>query len=204
MGLPAGRGRLIWIKTSAREGELAHSPATCVAKAEGASVRTLRQIISGDEVIQLVIRLGLLAVLIVWTLLLIRPFVPILAWSVVLAVALNPVFERLAKILGDRPKLAAAILTLISLAVIIGPATWLGMGAVDGIRDLAGQMTAGEVLVPSPPQSIKDWPLVGPRLFDLWIRPRPICVRFCAKWCRISSPSRRPCSDLPAMPVWGP
>jgi predicted PurR-regulated permease PerM len=139
-----------------------------VAKAEGASVRTLRQILSGDEIIQLVIRLGLLAVLIVWTLLLIRPFVPILAWSVVLAVALNPVFQRLAKILGGRPKLAAAVLTLISLAVVIGPATWLGMGAVDGIRDLAGQMTAGEVLVPSPPQSIKDWPLVGPRLFDLW------------------------------------
>jgi len=48
----------------------------------------------------------LLAVLIFWTLVLIRPFVPILAWSVVLAVALNPVFQRLAKVLGGRPKLA--------------------------------------------------------------------------------------------------
>jgi predicted PurR-regulated permease PerM len=42
------------------------------------------------------------------------------------------------------------------------------MGAVDGIRDLAGQMTAGEVHVPSPPQSLRDWPVVGPQLFDLW------------------------------------
>jgi predicted PurR-regulated permease PerM len=133
-------------------------------------LKTLRQFLSGDELIQLVIRLGLLAVLIVWTLLLIRPFVPILAWSVVLAVALNPAFQRLAKVLGGRPKLAAAIVTVITLAIVIGPATWLGLGAVDGIKDFAGQLTAGEVVVPSPPQAIKSWPIVGPQLYELWNR----------------------------------
>ena len=116
------------------------------------------------------IRLGLLAVLIFWTLVLIRPFVPILAWSVVLAVALNPVFQRLAKVLGGRPKLAATILTVISLAIVIGPATWIGLGAVDGIKDIAEQLTAGEVVVPSPPQAIKNWPLVGPRLYEFWVQ----------------------------------
>jgi predicted PurR-regulated permease PerM len=135
---------------------------------EGATVKTLRQIFSEDEIIQLVIRLGLLALLLVWALLLVRPFVPILAWSVVLAAALNPVFRRLSSILGGRPKLAATILTLVNLAVVIGPATWLGMGAIDGITDLAAQMTAGELHVPSPPQSLKEWPIVGPQLFDLW------------------------------------
>ena len=70
-----------------------------------------------DEIIQLLIRLGLLGLLLVWALLLVRPFVPILAWSVVLAVALNPVFRRLSDILGGRPKLAATILTLVNLAV---------------------------------------------------------------------------------------
>lgn len=118
--------------------------------------------------IQLVIRLGLLALLIVWTFILIRPFVPILAWAVVLAVALNPVFILLAKILGGRPWLAAVILTLINLAILIGPATWLGLGAVEGIKDIAGQLNAGELVVPSPQQAIKTWPLVGPQLYELW------------------------------------
>ncbi|MCK1305086.1 MULTISPECIES: AI-2E family transporter [unclassified Bradyrhizobium] len=136
--------------------------------AEGASVKTLRQIFSGDEIIQLLIRLGLLGLLLVWALLLVRPFIPILAWSVVLAAALNPAFRRLSDILGGRPKLAATILTLVNLAVVIGPATWLGMGAVDGITDLAAQVTAGELHVPSPPQSLKEWPVIGPQLFDLW------------------------------------
>jgi predicted PurR-regulated permease PerM len=133
-----------------------------------AFVRTLRQLLSAEEIVQLVIRLGLLALLIFWTLVLIRPFVPILAWSVVLAVALNPVFERLAKILGGRPKLAATILTVISLAIVIGPATWIGLGAVEGTKDIAEQLTAGEVVVPSPPQAIKSWPLVGPQLYEFW------------------------------------
>ena len=141
---------------------------TCSVSDEGAPLKTLRQLLTGEDIIQLVIRLGLLSLLAFWTFILVRPFVPILAWSVVLAVALNPAFVWLAKILGGRPKIAAAILTLISLLIVIGPATWLGLGAVDGIKDFAGQLSAGDVLVPSPPPVIKTWPLVGSQLYELW------------------------------------
>jgi predicted PurR-regulated permease PerM len=135
---------------------------------EGSPLRTFREFPFTDDVVQLVVRLGLLAGLVLWTFILIRPFVPILAWSIVLAVALDPVFTRLAKLLGGRPKLSAAILTVINLAIIIGPAAWLGLSAVEGLKDLAGQLTAGELRVPSPPERIKDWPLVGSYLYELW------------------------------------
>ncbi len=118
--------------------------------------------------IQLVIRLGLLAFLIYWTFVLIRPFVPILAWSIVLAVALYPVFSLLSRLLGGRPKLAAAILTIINLGIVIGPATWLGLSAVEGLKEFAGNLSAGNLVVPSPPEGVKDWPLIGPRLYELW------------------------------------
>ena len=118
--------------------------------------------------VQLVIRLGLLAFLIYWTFVLIRPFVPILAWSIVLAVALYPVFSLLSRLLGGRPKLAAAILTIINLGIVIGPATWLGLSAVEGLKEFAGNLSAGNLVVPSPPEGVKDWPLIGPRLYELW------------------------------------
>jgi predicted PurR-regulated permease PerM len=95
-------------------------------------LRTIRQLLAGEDEIQLAVRLALLGLLIYWSFVVIRPFVPILAWSVVLAVALFPVFRWLSGLLGDRPKLAATILTLTNLAIVIGPATWLGLGAVDG------------------------------------------------------------------------
>ncbi len=131
-------------------------------------MKTSRQLRSGEDLIQLAIRLGLLAFLIYWTFVLIRPFVPILAWSIVLAVALYPVFNLLSRLLGGRPRLAAAILTVINLAIVIGPATWLGLSAVEGVKDFAANLSAGNLMVPSPPDGVKNWPLIGPQLFELW------------------------------------
>ena len=131
-------------------------------------MKTSRQLRSGEDLIQLAIRLGLLAFLIYWTFVLIRPFVPILAWSIVLAVALYPVFNLLSRLLGGRPRLAAAILTVINLGIVIGPATWLGLSAVEGVKDFAANLSAGNLMVPSPPDGVKNWPLIGPQLFELW------------------------------------
>ncbi|QPF93597.1 AI-2E family transporter [Bradyrhizobium commune] len=131
-------------------------------------MNTLRQLVSAEKVIQLVIRLGLLALLIVWTFLIIRPFVPILTWSGVLAVAFYPVFGWLAKRLGGRPRMAATILTLIMLGIVIGPAAWLGLSAVEGIRDLASQIGTGDLVLQAAPEQIRSWPLIGPQLYDLW------------------------------------
>jgi predicted PurR-regulated permease PerM len=134
----------------------------------GGRVRPIRQLLAGEDEIQLAVRLALLALLIYWSFVVLRPFIPILAWSVVLAVALYPVFRWLSGLLGDRPKLAATILTLINLGIVIGPATWLGLGAGEGIRGFAAQLEAGTLTVPTPPIGVKDWPVIGPQLAVLW------------------------------------
>ncbi len=51
--------------------------------------------------IETAIRLGALALLLYWTLILVRPFISIVIWSVVLSVALYPVFEWMALSLAD-------------------------------------------------------------------------------------------------------
>jgi predicted PurR-regulated permease PerM len=132
------------------------------------ALKTLRQVLSTDGIVQLMIRLGLLGLLILWTFLIIKPFVPILTWSAVLAVAFYPVFSWLAKCLGGSPRIAATILTLVMLGVVIGPAAWLGLSAVDGIKDIARQIAGGDLALQTAPEQIKDWPLIGPQLYDLW------------------------------------
>lgn len=131
-------------------------------------MRTLLQRLTGEDAIQLLMRLGLLALLIFWTFYLVRPFVTILVWALVLAVALHPAFVLLANVLGGRPKLAAAIFTAINLAIFIGPAAWLGVGAADGIKDFAAELAAGELTIPLPPRALKTWPLIGAQLYELW------------------------------------
>ena len=75
--------------------------------------RIFRQNMSGDEIIQLAVRLGLLAFLVYWSFVLVRPFIPILVWSMVLTVALYQPYDWLSVHLGDRPKLAAATITVV-------------------------------------------------------------------------------------------
>ncbi|EAQ33659.1 hypothetical protein NB311A_10710 [Nitrobacter sp. Nb-311A] len=131
-------------------------------------MKTFHQYLPGDDIIQLVIRLGLLALLIYWTFVLIRPFVSILAWSIVLTVALYPVFDLLSRLLGGRQRLAAAILTFINLGIVIGPAMWLGLNALEGVKEFAVNLGAGNLVIPSPPESINTWPLIGPNVYEFW------------------------------------
>jgi len=131
-------------------------------------LRTIRQLLAGEDEIQLAVRLALLALLVYWSFIVIRPFIPILAWSVVLTVALYPVFSWLSRLFGNRPKLAAAILTILNLGIVIGPATWLGLGAVEEFREFAAQLSAGTLEIPSPPAGVRNWPIIGTQLAALW------------------------------------
>jgi predicted PurR-regulated permease PerM len=87
-------------------------------------------------------------------------------WSGILAVALYPLFDWMAARLS--PRLAAILVTLLGLLVVIGPVTWLGFGMISGIRTLLTALDSGQVTVPSPPDSVQTWPLVGERLHQLW------------------------------------
>jgi len=118
--------------------------------------------------VQLAMRLGLLAGLIYWSYVLVLPFIPILLWSAILAVALFPAFDRLSRLLGGRPALAATLITMLGLSIVVGPASWLALGLAEGLRLLSDQLTTGSITVPAPNESIKGWPLIGTKLFDLW------------------------------------
>ena len=36
------------------------------------------------------------------------------------------------------------------------------------MRELAEELTAGELIIPLPPEQVKDWRIVGPQLYELW------------------------------------
>lgn len=115
---------------------------------------------------ELAAKLGVLALLLYWTYVLISPFLTIGIWSVILCVALYPGYERIVRALGGRRRLAAALLTLLCLIVIIGPATWLALDLVDSLRALAS--SSDTWTVPSPSPRVKEWPVVGEPLYQFW------------------------------------
>ena len=117
--------------------------------------------------IDVAIRIGLLALLAYWSLKVIGPFVTILLWSGILAVALYPVFNWLARLIGSKT-LAAAIITVLSLMIVLGPVTWLGFAMIGGIELLVKGIDTGQLAMPMPPDAVKSWPLIGEKIFQLW------------------------------------
>jgi predicted PurR-regulated permease PerM len=121
----------------------------------------------GATTIDLAIRLGLIALIGYLSFRVISPFVRIGLWSAILAVALYPMFDHLARRM--RPGLAAALVALLCLVTVVGPVTWLGFGMVRGITALAAAVGTGQLTLPMPPDSVKAWPLFGARLHELWV-----------------------------------
>jgi predicted PurR-regulated permease PerM len=120
------------------------------------------------EPARIAIRLALLAGVIYWSYILILPFIPILVWSTIFAVALYPMFDVLTRLLGGRGVLSATLITILCLTIVVGPASWLVFGMVEGVRLFSEELAKGAVAVPAPHASVKQWPVIGDWVYDLW------------------------------------
>lgn len=118
--------------------------------------------------IELSIRLFVIGFLAYWTFVIIAPFGAMIVWSVVLAVALYPLFDRLAAALGGRPTMAAVLIALAALILVIGPVTWMGVGFIDPVKSFLAGFDNGDIAVPPPPETVKNWPLVGAQIYAFW------------------------------------
>lgn len=115
------------------------------------------------------IRIGILLFLASWCFDIIRPFMIMVIWGVIIAVASYPVYVRLCRYLSGRAGLAAVLYTVLLLSVLLVPTVMLSETALESTTDLAAQLRSGELHIPPPPESVKEWPLVGSRLSEAWL-----------------------------------
>ena len=120
------------------------------------------------QVIEIAIKLGALAILIGWCFLILRPFVSLVVWGIIIAVAVYPLHIRLAAILGNRPRPAAAIMTIAALLIIILPGIKLADSTLAGAKALNERLQIESVRIPPPPDGVANWPLIGPTVNKAW------------------------------------
>jgi predicted PurR-regulated permease PerM len=114
------------------------------------------------------LRIGFIAVLLYWSFLIIKPFIMLVLWGIIISVALYPLFKKLAGKLGGREKLSATIITLVLLAILIVPSISLISSTVDSLRNVAHQMDAGTFRIRPPEQKVAEWPVIGKPVFETW------------------------------------
>ena len=118
--------------------------------------------------VDITIRLGVLAVLVVWCFQILRPFISPVIWGIIIAVAVYPAYEKLNAKLGDRRKLTAAVMTLAALLIIILPGIQLAVSSVDTLKTLSTKLEGQELKVPPPPERVGNWPVIGKSVKNLW------------------------------------
>jgi len=122
-----------------------------------------------SQALETSIHIGLAFLLAVSCLFILRPFVPLLSWGIIIAVAAYPAFKRLQKLLGGRGVLVAVVFTLTLLAVLIIPVVLLADSLIEGIQSITAHFKSGGAIIPPPPSSIAGWPLIGAPLTRMWI-----------------------------------
>src|SRR5215470_4398897 len=123
---------------------------------------------SNEELVVLAIRIACLALLGYWTLTLITPFLTIIVWSVIITVALYPIFAWLSERLHGHRAVAAIAITVFTFFVMLGPVTWLGLSLAETVRALIARFGDGGVAIPPPPEAVQAWPLIGQKIFETW------------------------------------
>ncbi|ELS00518.1 putative permease [Xenococcus sp. PCC 7305] len=118
--------------------------------------------------IDLVIRIFVLGLVAAWCFILVRPFIALVLWASILAIALFPLFLWLKSLLGGRAKLSATLITLIGIAIIIGPVSFIATVLVSNIQTLAENVSAGTLVVPPPPEGVATWPFIGESVNNIW------------------------------------
>ena len=132
-------------------------------KPENSNNRTL-------QAVEIAIRLGLIFLIIAWCLQILSPFVSIVAWGAIIAVAIYKPFLKLVEKVGGREKLAVTLIVVIGIAVILLPVISMSDSMIGGARELGTQVSEGKIHVPPPPEYVQEWPVVGKKTYALWLQ----------------------------------
>jgi predicted PurR-regulated permease PerM len=114
------------------------------------------------------IQIAALVILISYCVIIVGPFMGLVIWGVVLAVAIYPVHLKMSSWLGGRQKLAATLFIIIALAVILVPGWVMIKSSIASIMTFAGEVRSGDLRVPPPADKVQDWPLIGQRIYAVW------------------------------------
>jgi len=117
--------------------------------------------------IEIAIKIGLVAMVVYFSYLIAKPFMAIVIWGVIIAVALSPLIDSLEKRFGSRKKIIIA-LTVAVVAALLIPTYTLSGNMIDSSQKIVHAMKEGNITVPSPTEAVKEWPVIGEKSYALW------------------------------------
>ena len=119
-------------------------------------------------VVESSIRLLVLGFLFYFCLQIANPFVGIVMWSIIIAVAVYPLYLKFLPLFSGRRGAAATTLVLLTLVIFIVPVVNMTGSVISSVQDVSSQVEAGTFEIPPPGDRVKGWPLIGEQLHATW------------------------------------
>ncbi len=115
------------------------------------------------------IKILILSILIIWSYLIVKNFVLLIIWSIIVAVALYPLYQKLIDLFkGKKKGLITTLFVLTSLALVIVPSIKITQSIASSSKEIYQEFGKGTLEIPPPNSSVKDWPLIGDNLYNTW------------------------------------
>lgn len=121
-----------------------------------------------EKITDIIIRLGVLAIILFWCFSILQPFILMLIWAVVIAIAMYPVYKSFVKLMKGRKKIPVFFLTLLLLSVIIIPSMLVTESLYEGVSYLTQTYQEGKPLIPPPGETTANWPKFASPIIDFW------------------------------------
>lgn len=119
--------------------------------------------------IDVYIKIVALSILMVICFFIVQPFLLLITWSILVAVALYPIHKKLIKLFkGKKKGLVTSFFVLILLAIIVVPTINLTTSVVTSSQEFYQNFENGTITVPPPSVSVKEWPLFGDKIYESW------------------------------------
>ncbi|WP_117232847.1 AI-2E family transporter [Vibrio maerlii] len=96
------------------------------------------------------------------------PFLPILLWALVLAIALYPVRLFIEKKTSWTAARSSTIIALFGVLILGIPTALIGNAFATNVLLAFDAYEAGTLVVPAPTESVRDWPIIGANLYEVW------------------------------------
>jgi len=118
--------------------------------------------------LDVLIRAGLILTLALLCYRVLAPFMVLMVWAVILAVALYPLHRAVARRIGGRQGLAATLITVLAVALIVVPSAVLLSSLGDSVRQLITDVQQDTLQIPPPRPVVAKLPLIGGEVYAVW------------------------------------
>ena len=117
-----------------------------------------------------------------WCFDILRPFIMPMAWGAIIAAALFPFYTKMVNWFGGKKGLAATVFALIGISILVIPTVTFSTSAVDSITQISEGLQEGTIDIPAPDEKVKEWPLVGEKIYPAWLTASDNLEKFASQY----------------------